>query len=48
MRLTDSNPWLAQVRLAKQEVVTFKARDGLELEGVLVRPLDERPGSATR
>lgn len=43
-RLTDSNPWLAQVRLAKQEVVTFKARDGLELQGVLVRPLDERPG----
>jgi dipeptidyl aminopeptidase/acylaminoacyl peptidase len=43
-RLTDSNPWLAQKRLATQEVVKFKARDGLELEGVLVRPLDERPG----
>jgi dipeptidyl aminopeptidase/acylaminoacyl peptidase len=24
--------------------VRFKARDGLELEGILVRPLDERPG----
>lgn len=43
-RLTDSNPWLAQVRLEKQEVVNFKARDGLELQGVLVRPLDEQPG----
>lgn len=43
-RVTDSNPWLAQVRLAKQEVVTFKARDGLELQGVLVRPIDEQPG----
>lgn len=44
-RLTNSNAWLADVRLAKQEVVRFKARDGLELEGVLVRPLDERPGT---
>lgn len=43
-RLTDSNPWLATTRLAKQEVVRFKARDGLDLEGVLVRPLDEVAG----
>ncbi len=39
-RLTDNNPWLADVDLAKQEVVRFKARDGLELEGVLVHPLN--------
>jgi dipeptidyl aminopeptidase/acylaminoacyl peptidase len=43
-KLTDSNPWLAGCRLARQEVVRFEARDGLELEGVLVRPLDEQPG----
>lgn len=43
-RLTDSNPWLAGLRLARQEVVKFKARDGLDLEGVLIRPLDEQPG----
>lgn len=43
-RLTDSNPWLASMKLARQEVVKFKARDGLELEGVLIRPLDEQPG----
>jgi dipeptidyl aminopeptidase/acylaminoacyl peptidase len=43
-RLTTSNPWLKAMRLAKQEVVTFKARDGLDLQGILVRPLDERPG----
>jgi dipeptidyl aminopeptidase/acylaminoacyl peptidase len=43
-RLTDSNPWLAERDLAVQEAVTYQARDGLELEGVLVRPLDERPG----
>jgi len=44
-RLTNSNPWLADMRMARQEVVRFKARDGLELEGILVRPLDERPGT---
>jgi len=43
-RLTHSNPWLEKVRLAKQEVVAFKARDGLELEGILLHPLDRKPG----
>lgn len=43
-RLTDSNPWLAERRLAKQEVVRYQARDGLDLEGILIRPLDEEPG----
>ena len=38
-RRTDSNPWLSGVELAPQEVVRYKARDGLELEGILVRPL---------
>lgn len=44
LRLTDSNPWLAEVRLAAQDVVTYKARDGLELEGLLIRPLDAVDG----
>ncbi len=39
-RLTNSNPWLEGKRLAAQEVVMHKARDGLELEGILIRPLD--------
>lgn len=39
-RLTDSNPWLAEVQLGRQAVVRFKARDGLELEGLLIYPLD--------
>lgn len=43
-RLTDHNPWLADKRLAPQEVVTWTARDGLELEGLLIRPLDEQRG----
>lgn len=41
-RLTDSNPWLADVRLARQEVVRYTARDGLELEGLLVHPIERR------
>lgn len=37
-RLTDSNPWLAEQTLAEQEVVRFAARDGLQIEGVLMHP----------
>jgi dipeptidyl aminopeptidase/acylaminoacyl peptidase len=43
-KMTDSNPWLAEKRLATQQVIQFQARDGLALEGVLVRPLDEKKG----
>ena len=43
-RLTDSNPWLAELRFGKQEVVQWKARDGLRLEGVLVYPLNYEEG----
>lgn len=39
-RLTNSNPWLADVELAKQEIITWTASDGLELEGILIHPLD--------
>lgn len=42
-RLTDSNPWLAEVSLARQEVVRYRARDGLEIEGILVHPLQRQP-----
>ncbi len=45
-RLTDSNPWLADLAFAPQEVVSFKARDGLDLEGILIRPLEARPDAA--
>lgn len=43
-RLTDSNPWLAEIDLAPQEVVEYEARDGLRLQGILIRPLS---GSGT-
>lgn len=41
--LTNSNPWLAEMRFAKQERIEYQARDGLRLEGVLIHPLDEQP-----
>ncbi len=43
-RLTVSNDWLDEIELARQEVVTYAARDGLEIEGLLVWPLDYREG----
>jgi len=43
-RLTNSNPWLGELRMAKQEVIKHTARDGVELEGILIRPLDEEAG----
>lgn len=42
-RLTDSNPWLADVSLAPQETITWQARDGLEIQGILTRPLEHDP-----
>ena len=43
-RVTDSNPWLAEIDFAMQEPVRHEARDGLMLEGVLIRPLNEESG----
>ena len=43
-RLTNSNPWLDELRLAPQEVIRFTNRDGVDLEGLLIHPLDEQPG----
>jgi len=42
--ITNSNPWFSKVGLGLQEVVKFKARDGLELEGILMHPTVEQPG----
>lgn len=43
-RLTNSNPWLDDMRFAEQERIAYQSRDGLTLEGVLIHPLDEQPG----
>jgi len=44
-RLTDSNPWLGEVDLARQEVIEYEARDGVSVEGVLIYPLDYERGN---
>lgn len=41
-KLTDSNPWLDQVRLGEQEVIRYRSRDGIEIEGMLIHPLQRR------
>ncbi len=43
-RLPTSNDWLEDLRFATQETIRYKARDGLELEGILIHPLDYQPG----
>ena len=42
-RLTESNPILTERRLAKQEPITYQARDGLELEAILIHPFQQAP-----
>ena len=43
-RLTTVNPFVAERDLGRQEVVRWKARDGLEIEGLLVYPVDYKQG----
>lgn len=43
-RLTNSNPILSQRTLAKQEAITYEARDGLPLEAILIHPAQEERG----
>ena len=44
VRLTNSNTWLTDVSLAKQESITIKASDSVEIGGVLVYPLNYKKG----
>jgi len=43
-RLTDVNPWLSDILLARQEIVRWTAEDGLEIEGLLIHPLERTEG----
>jgi dipeptidyl aminopeptidase/acylaminoacyl peptidase len=45
-RLTDSNPDLADVQWAEQIVITYEARDGLMIEGLMILPLGWKSGDA--
>jgi dipeptidyl aminopeptidase/acylaminoacyl peptidase len=43
-KLTDINPLLNNRVLGKQEVIRYNARDGQEIEGVLIHPVGYDPG----
>jgi len=43
-RLTNTNPQLAEVQLGETEVVTWKSSDGVEVEGVLLKPVGFQAG----
>lgn len=38
VRWTQHNPWLAQIDFGRQRTVTYTARDGQAIEGVLIEP----------
>ncbi|MFN0150012.1 MAG: S9 family peptidase [bacterium] len=43
-RLTRSYPALEGIALGRQEVITWQARDGMTIEGILVYPVSYAPG----
>lgn len=43
-RITHSNPRLDSIRVAKQEVIDWKATDGLHIQGVLTYPVGYESG----
>jgi len=44
MALTTNNPELQSVALARGEVIRWKGKDGMEIEGVLTYPVGYQPG----
>ena len=45
LRMTDTNPQLAGVALAKMEAIRWKSKDGLEIEGILILPPNYKKGN---
>ena len=43
-KLTDTNPQAANFSLGESEVVTWKSSDGMEIEGVLLKPVGFQAG----
>jgi dipeptidyl aminopeptidase/acylaminoacyl peptidase len=43
-RVTNSNPWLKEKSLGRQEVIKYKARDGFEIEGLIIKPVSYKEG----
>jgi dipeptidyl aminopeptidase/acylaminoacyl peptidase len=44
-RLTDSNAWLTGTPLGAQTVERWRSKDGLEIEGVMIKPAGFQPGT---
>lgn len=44
-RITNSNPWLDEVELGSQEVITYTTKDGTEIEGLLIYPINYQEGT---
>lgn len=45
-RVTNTNPWLDAVKIAEQEVITYKTRDGkYDIQGMLIYPLNYKEGN---
>ena len=46
VRLTNANPWIAnEITLATAEILRWKSKDGMEIEGVFYRPGDYKEGT---
>jgi dipeptidyl aminopeptidase/acylaminoacyl peptidase len=43
-KLTNHNNWLESVKLARQEMIEYTAKDGLKIQGVLIYPLNYQEG----
>lgn len=41
---TDHNPWLQHIQMGRQEKISYKARDGLRIDGVLIYPVNYQEG----
>ncbi|QIG53711.1 S9 family peptidase [Altererythrobacter sp. BO-6] len=42
-RWTSHNPWLSEITFGKQRTITYTARDGQQIEGVLIEPVGGAP-----
>ncbi|MBM4187643.1 MAG: S9 family peptidase [Gemmatimonadetes bacterium] len=47
-KLTDHNPELAGIARGRSEVIKWKSRDGMEIEGVVVYPIGYQPNGGRR
>ncbi|NVD45742.1 S9 family peptidase [Qipengyuania atrilutea] len=43
VRITTHNPWLSEIDFGKQRTMTYTARDGQQVEGVLIEPVGGAP-----